>query len=60
MPTIVSFKPKSGTMWAAPCENGQRMSRSACLSAQSDRNLRGPLTEILDTIECINGEQMPG
>ena len=29
-------------------------------SAQSDQHLPCPLTESLDTIECINGEQIPG
>ena len=37
---------------------GQRRARSACASAQSDQGLRCPLTESLDTIERINGEQM--
>ena len=35
---------------------GQRRPRSACASAQSDQDLRCPLTESLDTIECINGK----
>ena len=39
---------------------GQRRHRSACASAQSDQCLRCPLTESVDTIECINVEQMPG
>ena len=39
---------------------GQRRPRTACASAQSDQPLRCPLTESLDTTECINGEQMPG
>ena len=39
---------------------GQRRPRSACASAQSDLGLRCPLIESLYTIECINGEQMPG
>ena len=39
---------------------GQRRPRSACASAQSDQGHRCPQTESLDTIECINGEQMPG
>ena len=48
-------------IWAAPCKNvssgicGQRRPRSACASAQSDQGLWYPLTESLDTIECING-----
>ena len=37
---------------------GQRRSRSACAFAQSDQGLCCPLTESLDTIECINGEQI--
>ena len=51
---------------AAPCENvssgicGQRWPRSACASAQSDQGLHCSITESLDTIECLNGEQMPG
>ena len=53
-------------IWAVPSEKGtsgicgQRRPRSACASAQSDQGLRCPLTESLDTIECMNGEQMPG
>ena len=39
---------------------GQRRPRSACASAQTDQGLRCPLTESLDTTECINGEQIPG
>ena len=31
----------------------------ACGSAQSDQCLRCPLTESLDTMKCINGEQIP-
>ena len=48
--------------WVAPCENvstgicGQRRPRSA----QSDQGLCCPLTESVDTTECINGEQRPG
>ena len=34
--------------------------RSACASAQSDQGLHCPLTESLDTIECMTGEQRPG
>ena len=34
--------------------------RSAFASVQSDQGLRFPLTESLDTIECISGEQVPG
>ena len=30
-----------------------------CASGQSDQDLRFPLTESLDTTECINGEQIP-
>ena len=53
-------------MWAAPSENesagncGQRRPRSACATAQSDLDLHCPLTELLDTRECMNGEQRPG
>ena len=36
---------------------GQRRSRSACASAQSDQDLHCPLSESLDTTECMNGEQ---
>ena len=39
---------------------GQRRPRSACASALSDQDLHRPLTESLDTAECMNGEQMPG
>ena len=50
-------------IYAAPCENvssdicGQRRSRSACASAQSDQSLTCPLTESLDATEYFNGEQ---
>ena len=36
---------------------GQRMSRSACASAQSDQGLHCPQTEILDTTKCMTGSQ---
>ena len=39
---------------------GQRRSRSACTSAQSNQGLRCPLIEVLDTIDRINREQMTG
>ena len=39
---------------------GQRRPRSACANAQSDQGLRRLLTESLDTIEYMNGEQMHG
>ena len=39
---------------------GQRKPRSACASAQSDQGLHCPLTESLDTTECMNGKQRPG
>ena len=48
---------------AAPCENGssgicgQRRPRSDCACAQSDQDLHNPLTESLDTSECMNREQ---
>ena len=37
----------------------QRRPRSDCASAQSDQGLHCPLTEPLNCIECIYGEQMP-
>ena len=55
-----------GIIWATPCETvssdicEQRGPRSAYASAQSDQGIPCPLTESLDTIECINGEQRPG
>ena len=39
---------------------GQRRPGSACISAQSDHGLHCPLTESLDTIEYMNGQQSPG
>ena len=36
---------------------GQRRPRSACADAQSDQGLRCPQTELLGTIECLNGQQ---
>ena len=36
------------------------MLRSACAFAQSDEGLNCPLTELLDTTECMNREQRPG
>ena len=48
----------------APCENvisgacGQRVRPRS--STQSDQDLHCPITESLDTIECMNGEQRPG
>ena len=51
--------------WTASCENcvfglcAERRPRSDCASLQSDLVLRCPLTESLDTTECINGEQRP-
>ena len=38
---------------------GQQRPRSACTSAQSGQELYCPLTESLDSTECINGEQRP-
>ena len=35
---------------------GQQMPISACASARSDQGLHYPLTESLDTTECMNGE----
>ena len=52
--------------WAASCENvspgicAQRRARSACASAQSDQGLHCPLTESLNTTECMNGAQRTG
>ena len=51
-------------IWTVPCENGslgicgQRKPRPACTSTQSDQGVHSPLTESLDTIECINAEHM--
>ena len=39
---------------------GQQRPRSDCASAQSDLGLYCPLTESLDTTECMNGQQRPG
>ena len=39
---------------------GQRSPRSDCALAQSDQGLHCPLTESLDTTECMNGEQRHG
>ena len=39
---------------------GQRWPRSACASVQLDQGLYSPLTESLDTRECMNGEQKSG
>ena len=56
-----------GTLtWAVPCENGssgicgERRPKSACAFAQSDQGLHCLLTELLDTTECMHGEQRPG
>ena len=38
---------------------GQQRSRSACTFMQSDQCLHCPLTESLDSTECVNGEQRP-
>ena len=52
------------TLRAAPCKDvsagieGQRWPILACASAQSDRSVRCPLTESLDTTKCINEDQM--
>ena len=54
---------RSRNIYVAPCENvssdicGQQRPRSACASAQSDQGLDCPLTEILDTTECMDIEQ---
>ena len=53
-------------MWAAPSENvssgscGQQRSRSAYTSSQSDQSPYCPLTQSLNTTECMNGEERPG
>ena len=53
-------------IWALLSENvsssicGQRRPRSDCADAQSDQGIRCPLTESLDTKECMNGKQKPG
>ena len=39
---------------------GQRRHRSDSADAQSDQSLHCPLTESLDTMDCINLEQRPG
>ena len=52
-------------IWAAPCESvssgecGQQGPWSDCASAQSDQGLYCPLSESMDTTECMNGEQRP-
>ena len=38
----------------------QRTPRSGCMNAQSDQGLHSPLTESLDTTECMNWEQRSG
>ena len=38
----------------------QREPRSDCADAQSDQGLRCPQIESFDTVDCINGEQLPG
>ena len=53
-------RPKRKRIWKNSGICGQRRSRSACASAQPDQGLCCPLTESLKTIECVNGEQMPG
>ena len=53
-------------IWGTQCKSvssgigGHRRPRSDCASAQSDQGLHCPLTESVDTTECIIGEQMPG
>ena len=48
------------SIWETQCQNvpsgrcGQQRPRSACASAQSDQGLQFPLTESLDTTECMN------
>ena len=46
---MLTFNLEWKLVWAEPCEN-----------ASSGICLRYPLTELLDIIECISGEQMPG
>ena len=54
------------TVTYLPCENvpsgicGQRRPRSACTSTQSYHGLHCPLTESLDTTECINSPESKG
>ena len=38
----------------------QRRPSSACAFSQSDRGIHCPLTELLDTTECVNGNQKHG
>ena len=62
----VPAKGTSAHIRALPCKNmsssicEQRGPRSDCAYAQSDQDLRCPQTESLDTVECFNGELMPG
>ena len=42
-----------------PCICGQRKPRSACASAQYNQGFHCPLTEPLETQECMNGELRP-
>ena len=57
---------EQGNRWAELNKNmslsicEQRRPRSACASTQSDQGLHCSLTESMDTIESINGEQKPG
>ena len=45
--------------WAAPCEKSVfGHIRTVNASALFDQGLYCPLTESLDTIECMNGEKM--
>ena len=50
--------------WAALSEHvssgicGERKLRSACTSAQSDQDIRCPLTEAFDITKCMNEEQI--
>ena len=41
------------TRWSAPCE----MCLRVCSDAQSELGLQFPLSESLDTTECIKGKQ---
>ena len=42
-----------------PCKSQEKNWAASCGMVSSGICLRCPLTESLDTIKCINGEQMP-
>ena len=54
----ITYGPRHAKMWSGICE--QQRPRWACASTQSDQGFCCPLTETVDTIECINGGKMPG